>query len=130
MNNINFGDTLTCAETGRQFVAARDGITTNYATNNKGETFSDEGVDIRERREMLDRSRPFACYVSSDGKTVTGWKGNVLGRITWSSTSPTGWCRSELLHVRVIDCHGMPWHGKGAGRGMVIRLHPSKGGAR
>ena len=123
---IEMGQILTCSETGKQFTAARDRFTFNYARDDKGNIFSDEGVDIREKREMLDRSKPFCCYLSSDGKTVSGWKGNALGRVTWSSKSRTGWYGSTLPHVRVIDLHGNPCHGKGAGRGMFIRLHPSK----
>lgn len=126
MRSINFGDTLTCAETGKQFIAARDGCSANYATNLAGEIFSDEGVDIRERRELLDRTKPFVCYLSGNGQHVTGWKGNILGNVVYSSVSRTGWHRTTLTHVRVIDVHGNPWHGKGAGRGMCLRLHPSK----
>lgn len=124
--DIQFGQTLTCTETGKQFIAARDGITTNYARNAAGEVFSDEGVDIRERRELLDRSRPFFCYVSGDGRRVTGWKGNKLGEVVSSSVG--GGFGGRLLHVRVRDVHGGLWHGKGAGAGMCITLRAMKGG--
>ena len=124
---IHIGQILTCHETGKQFAAASDGFTFNYARDRAGNIYSDEGVDIREKRDMLDRSKPFFCYVSSDGNRVTGWKGNTLGRVTWSSSSRTGWCRSWITHVRVTDVHGNKWHGKGSGAGMFIRLHPSKG---
>jgi hypothetical protein len=124
---IVFGDVLTCAETGKRFIAAHDGCSFNYATGRDGAIISDEGVDIRERRELLNRSRPFTCYLSGDGLHVTGWKGNILGRVTSETTSRTGWHGTAIAHIRVIDVHGQPWHGKGAGRGMCIRLHPSKG---
>jgi len=124
---VQLGDVLTCAETGKQFIAAVDGCSTNYATDNSGHVFSDEGVNIRERRGLLDRSQPFFCYLRGDGKHVTGWKGNILGDVTQSSTARTGWHGSELTYVRVIDVHGGRWHGKGAGRGMCIVLRPSKG---
>jgi hypothetical protein len=130
MKAINFGDVLTCAETGKIFAAASDGMTTNYALTSDGLILSDEGVDLRERRELLDRSHPFLCYLSSDGQHVTGWKGNVLGHVVRESESRTGWHGSTITHVRVIDCQGNPWHGKGAGRGMCIALRPSKGGAK
>jgi len=120
---IEIGQILTCTETGKQFAAASDGFTYNYARDREGNLFSDEGVDIREKRVLLDRSKPFCCYLSRDGQHVTGWKGNILGRVTWSSESRG----SRLTHVRVTDVHGNPWHGKGAGSGMFIRLHPSKG---
>jgi hypothetical protein len=78
MQTINIGDPLTCAETGKQFTAAIDGCSTNYARTVAGEVLSDEGVTIREKRELLDRSRPFGCYLSGDGRTVTTWKGVAL----------------------------------------------------
>ena len=120
------GQTLTCAETGLQFVGATDGCSTNYARNSAGDVFSDEGVNIRERRELLGRSRPFGCYLSSDGRHVTGWKGNILGTVTSETKSRTGFYGSILTHVRVIDVHGNPWHGKGSGRGMYITIRPAK----
>jgi hypothetical protein len=122
---IEFGQTLVCTETGKKFIAARDGISTNYAWGSKNEIFSDEGVEIREKRGLLDRTKPFGCYLSSDGKSVTGWKGNKLGTVVHSSTSKTGFHRSELTHISVIDVHGNKWHGKGSGKGMAITIRPS-----
>ena len=122
---IALGDALTCAETGKRFNAARDGCSVNYARGPDGSIISDEGVDLRERRELLDRSRPFGCYLSGDGKHVTGWKGNILGWVTRESSSRTGWHGSTITHVRVIDCHGI-----GAGRGMCITLRACKGEAK
>ena len=121
---IAMGDVLTCAETGKQFIAADDGCSVNFAWSSTGEVLSDEGVDIRERRELLDRSRPFFCYVSGDGKHVTGWKGNVLGDVV--RTGRGGGFGGRMLYVRVRDVHGGRWHGKGAGEGMSIKLWPSK----
>jgi hypothetical protein len=118
------GKTLICAETGKQFIGAKDGCSTNYAKDAEGLVLSDEGVDLREKKQLLDRSKPFGCYLSSDGKHVTGWKGNILGRVVRSSVG--GGFGGDLTHVRVVDVHGNPWHGKGAGRGMCITLRPSK----
>ena len=120
------GERVTCVETGKQFVVARAGCSFNYARTSQGELLSDEGVDIRQRRDLLNRSAPFFCYVSGDGRTVTGWKGNILGCTTWSNESRNNW-GSKILHVRVVDVHGGLWHGKGAGTGMCITLRPSKG---
>src|SRR5271166_6883146 len=80
----HIGEYITCAETGERFVGATDGFTTNYATDRHGQIFSDKGVAIREERELLDRSKPFYCYISSDGMNATGWKGNKLGLVTWA----------------------------------------------
>lgn len=130
--DIRIGDVLTCAETGKQFFAARDGISVNYARDRAGNVYSDDAVNIRERRSMLDRSRPFTCYVSSDGKHVTGWKGNVLGDIVRATRTALPFGRRwSYVHGKdynaytVRDVHGAYWHGKGS-PGVCIRLHPSK----
>ncbi len=131
-SDIRIGDVLTCAETGKQFFAASDGISTNYARDAEGNVYSDEGVNIRERRGLLDRTRPFDCYVSSDGKHVTGWKGNVLGDIVRAVRTPlpfgrqfSHWHGKEYSAYTIRDVHGAYWHGKGS-PGVCIRLHPSR----
>ncbi len=123
---INMGDTLTCAETGKQFIASRDGCSVNFARDNQGNIFSDEGVDIRERKELLDRSKAFYCYVSGDSKRVTGWKGNTLGTIV-RATKGRGGFGDSMLYVKVRDVHGAYWYGKNAGASMCIKLRPCKG---
>ena len=126
----NIGDTVKCAETGRAFVVACDGCSVNYATSQSGEILSDEGVDIRERRELLDRSKPFTGYLSSDGKRFTGWKGNTLGIVTRSTLVRL--TRLSYLHgkyiraVQVRDVHGSLWYGRGS-EGICITLRPLKG---
>jgi len=80
----------------------------------------------RDVAELLDRSKPFVGYLSSDCRQFTTWTGGLLGRVVRVSESRTGWYGFRLTHVRVIDVHGNPWHGKGSGAGMCIRLHPSK----
>ena len=88
---------------------------------------SDEGAVIRERRELLDRSRPFTGYLSHDGKTFTTWKGAELGTVV-RIDEKVGRSRdgSYLAHIRVRDVHGGMWQGRGAGRGMCITLRPCK----
>ena len=126
MKQINIGDSLVCAETGKAFTAQADGCSRNYAFARDGSIISDEGVDIREKREMLDRSLPFTCYLSSDCRHVTGWKGNHLGDVVKATESRTGWHVSYLTHIIARDVHGNYWHGKGAGKGMCIKLHARK----
>jgi hypothetical protein len=113
---INVGDTLVCAETGKTFIAAVDGCSFNYARNREGQVFSDEGVHVRECRELLDRSRPFYAYISGNGKHITGWKGNVLGTVTKETRG------KKLTSIRATDVHGGAWNGRGEGRGMCITL--------
>lgn len=129
------GKEITCAETGKVFIGASDGFSTNYATNYPNgldktpEYLSDEGVDIRERRGMLDRTQPFFCYVASDGKQVTGWKGNVLGTITGSTKyriTRRSFTHGNHLHVYyVTDVHGGLWTGRG-NPGLAINLRARK----
>lgn len=129
MNNIAIGQTVTCAETGKQFIVANDRFTLNYALDNTGAIVSDEGVNIRERRALLDRSKPFVCYISSDGKHVTGWKCNVLGTIedyTICRLTRTSFAHgSHIRAIRVRDVHGRLWYGRGS-PGIVVTLRPCK----
>lgn len=127
----NVGSTVVCAETGKPFVITSNGHTFNYAVNDSGQVFSDEGVHIRECRELLDRSKPFTCYLSSDGKHVTGWKGNILGTVIRSNpctlTRRSFWhSASSYCSVRIVDVHGHHWHGRGS-PGVCIALRACKG---
>lgn len=121
----HIGEPLSCAETGKQFIGAVVGCSTNYAKDSVGNIFSDEGVDIRERRELLDRTKPYYAYVSCDGKSVTGWKGNALMHITNLSVGRVGFCR-DGVYVQATDVHGNQWYGKGAGKGVCIKLRAKK----
>ena len=135
MRQINLGDTLTCAETGKQFIAAAEGCTFNYARDREGNVFSDEGVDIREKRELLDRSKPFTAYLASDSyamtapRLVTGWKGNILGHVI--SAKKTNLPKWSYVHgrfwyaVTIRDVHGGLWYGRG-NAGIAITLRPKK----
>lgn len=129
---INIGDVLTCTETGKKFTAEQDGLTTNYALDSEGRVYSDEGVNLCERRQLLDRSKPFHAYVSCDGDRITGWKGNVLGTVeaSWKVklTRPSFVHGKDYSHFRVKDVHGAMWQGRGS-PGFAIKLRPIKGTA-
>jgi DNA polymerase III epsilon subunit-like protein len=91
--------------------------------------FSDEGVDARARRALLDRSKPFTCYLSSDGKRITGWKDNTLGYVVYSKTCKLG--RLSFTHgkeyrsIVARDIHGGLWYGRGS-PGICITLRAKK----
>ena len=123
---VNFGDTLTCTETGKQFVAARDECFTNYALIAENAIFSDEGVNIRELRGMSQRPNVFYCYVDSHANSVTGWKGNKLGTISNYDENPSGWHGATIARFRVLDASGNWWQGRGAGKNMCCTLRPMK----
>lgn len=122
---INIGDVLTCSETGKQFVAAVDGCSRNYARDSEGRIFSDEGVNIRERRDLSHVPKVFYCYVSN-ARHVGGWKGNVLGTISNYTESRSGWNGGTIARFQVRDVHGQWWAGRGAGIGMCCTLRPMK----
>jgi hypothetical protein len=122
MENPIVGSTVVCAETGKAFVIETDGFTFNYATSRSDEILSDEGVHIRETRDLLDRSKKFFCYVNSDGKSIGGWKGNVLGTVTESwETGRKAFGGGYARFYRVTDVHGGKWTGYG-NPGMCIAL--------
>lgn len=126
---VKLGALIRCAETGEIFTAAPDGCSVNYARDSRDRLLSDVGVDIRQRRDMLDRSRPFGCYISGDGKRVTGWKGNTLGTVTASyriGCARRSYVHGEtLLAVRVRDVHGRNWYGRGS-PGVAVTLRACK----
>ena len=126
---VAIGSAITCHETGETFIAAQDGVTFNYATDIDGHAYSDKGVDLSERRQLLDRSKAFCGYLSSDARSLTGWKGNVLGTVVARSTcSLNRWSHlhgSTILAVTIRDVHGGLWYGRGSAS-IAIRLRPSK----
>jgi hypothetical protein len=124
------GKTIICNETGREFIGAIEGISTNYARDSQGNFYSNEGVHQREVKDLLDRTRSFTAYLSSDGLRITGWKGNTLMNIVSSSSCKL--TRSSFLHsrhsymsVRAVDVHGKHWYGRGSA-GVVITMRPYK----
>lgn len=125
MNKIKLGDTLTCAETGKTFIAAADGCTTNYAIDSQGRVYSEEGAHLCDVRNLLDRTKPFVCYVSLDNKSITGWEGNRLGSVL-SYSRYRGNMGAWIYCYSVQDVHGQYWHGRNSGEGMAITLRPSK----
>lgn len=130
--SVALGEVLICAETGKKFVAASDGMTFNYAHDDAGNVCSDEGVDLRERRALLDRKAPAFGYLSGDARHFTGWKGNVLGTVVRSHRIRLSRYRfsnihgTSMLHVTVCDVHGGLWYGRG-NPGIAIRLRAYKG---
>lgn len=119
------GEMATCAETGKKFIIERIGSTFNYAKDSAGNILSDEGVDIREKRELLDRTKPFGGYVSSSGKAITGWKGNKLMTIDSIYAIDSGFGRNQW-YVSATDIHGQHWYGRNGGHGMCITMRPKK----
>jgi hypothetical protein len=127
---IKIGQTLVCAETGKTFVVTSNGTTFNYAKDRDGKVYSDEGVDIRERRAVQERKGPIFAYLSSDAGQckghVTNWKGNKL--LTVISAGPTGGgFGGKQWHVTAKDEQGRTWYGRNGGPGVYISMKPTKG---
>lgn len=127
--DIMIGKTLVCHETGKTFIGAIQGISTNYAIDSCGNVFSDEGVNIAEIRELLDRSKPYTAYLDKDANHLTGWKGNILGKVISRSTvklTRRSWIHGKYMYaVTVKDVHGGLWYGRGSG-GVCITLRAYK----
>jgi len=123
------GQVITCHVTGKEFIGAVVGYSTNYARDSEGRIFSDEGVDIQQKQDLLDRSKPFTGYISGDGKSLTGWKGNHLGAVIW--TSPVRLARWSHFHgkayaaYRIRDIHGGFWYGRSS-PSMCINIRAAK----
>jgi len=128
--HIEIGQTLVCHKTGMPFVAALDGCTTNYATDNAGHVYSDDGVSLMDMEHIKEHSKPVGAYLSGDGKHITGWKGNILATVTQTSVSRTGWYGSSITHIQAVDQFGGRWYGKGAGNGICITIRPMNGKAK
>ena len=63
-------------------------------------------------------------YLSSDGRSIQGWPGHHLARVTYereSLHSGFGGLHPRT-HVRATDTRGREWYGSGPGRGMYVRL--------
>jgi len=125
------GQVITCYVTGKEFMGAADGCSVNYARDSEGHLYSDEGVDIAQRKDLLDRSKPFTGYISRDGRSLTGWKGNILGTVIWStSVRLSRWSHfhgPNMQAYRIRDIHGGYWYGRG-NPGMCVNLRAYKKG--
>lgn len=102
-------------------------ITTGYATKADGKRICYACADAEQREELRDTSKPCFAYLSGTGRAVTTWTGGELMRVE----RETDWRIFGSRHnrgscVTARDCHGKRWHGRGAGRGMCIKLRACK----
>lgn len=63
-------------------------------------------------------------YVSSDGRTLTTWPGNVVAPLEVTGTA-RGFHGVELTCYRAV-IEGRAYHGRGLGAGMYLNLRPGK----
>lgn len=115
-----------CARELSQF-APKAGIGgTGYAIHNDaGERICYNCANANERAEMT-RAAVYVAYLSGDGSKIATWPGGELARVFRESESRTGWQGSKITHIRARAFDGSLWYGKGAGRGMVMRIRRAK----
>lgn len=120
------GKTIVCAETGKTFIGESvNGFTTNYARDSKGNVFSDEGVYIRSKKELLTEQKIFA-YVSCDGKSIQGWKeDHKLMQVIASWEAQSGFA-GKMFYFDARDENGQKWHGKAKEFGRCITMKKVK----
>ena len=66
-------------------------------------------ASAKKREDLLTRRR-ITAYVSRDGRTLTTWNGDTLGRVVVGHQSP--WS-PERHYIAAVDVHGGHWQGTG-----------------
>lgn len=100
--------------------------TTGYARVDGNQLCCYECADARQRRALLDQSKPFYAYLTGDGKHVSTWTGGKLGAVKHSDYSRSGWHGATIWRFHVLDVHGHWWQGRGAGKNMICTLRKMK----
>lgn len=103
--------------------------TTGYATVQGNQLCCYACADARQRRDLLDQSKPFGAYLSKlpgGQRVVTTWTGGRLGDVHALTFSRSGWHGAEIARFHVRDVHGQWWQGRGAGDGMCCTLRKMK----
>ena len=98
-------------------------ITRGYGTDKDGKRYCYDCCQARDIAYMQERGR-IDAYLSSDGKTVTGWPGYRLAivRREWKISAGGFASATTITHVWARAADGSWWAGRGPGRGMYMRL--------
>lgn len=110
--SIILGETiLTCHKTKKQFLAEKDGCSVNYAKDSKGNIYSDEGVYLSLKDELLTQNK-IGAYADLKSLVIQGWKNeHILGKIIYHYVANSGFCgKMDYIEVRMFD--GSLWKGK------------------
>ena len=116
---MNATATLDC---GHAPVPSASG-TTHGTGSDDGKTYCLSCCEARDRASLVQHGDGTA-YLSSDGRTVTGWTGYVLGNVTREYQTREGFGGRTTRVYATID--GRTYSGRGPGRGMYLRLRSSK----
>lgn len=106
------GKTLICAKTGKTFIGAADGCTTNYARGSNGEIYSDEGVQLINQESVKNESKIHG-YVDIKNRVITGWKGDVMLKVTHTKSTKIRSNWGCVYSVWARDSYGFEWYGRG-----------------
>lgn len=119
--------TTELLECGHETSPHDSNFTTGYGKDESGNRYCYACCQQRDIDAMRKDGRIMA-YLSSDGKTITGWPGYKLATvISERETSAGGFARhTKITRVWARDTDGLLWHGRGPGRGMYIRLYRSR----
>lgn len=93
------------------------------------ETARNRDTSDREVREFKTREPgPYTAYLSSNGKHITTWMGDVLATITSVGKPARAFRnREKLTPFRARGIDGRTYYGRHNGPGMHLRMRPAKG---
>lgn len=98
-------------------------ITTGYGTDVNGKKICWECCHKRDLESLKTDDKLFAYW--SETNMVTNWPGGVLGVVISYWPVRNNFC-GHLYHLKVRDAYDQMWYGKGAGRGVYVKLRKCK----
>ena len=103
--------------------SAHGTMDTGYGRDAEGRTYCYTCCEARDRAQLA-RDGMGSAYLSSDGRTVQGWPGYVLGQVTREYQTREGFGgRTTRVYCRI---DGRSYMGRGPGRSMYLRLRTTK----
>lgn len=112
--------TMAAKGKGCNWLSAEEAAHPDYAACNNEMRGRVEQYEII--RDMPER---FAAYVSSDGKHITVWTGDVLGTCEMGAPFRAGWGNTKQYSIRAT-INGVRYVGRGQGEGMCVMLRKSR----
>ena len=100
------------------------GISTGYGQTREGYTLCLKCCGEDEAAMLPFAPDPYVAYLASDNRTITGWPGNPLMRVTRMTESR----RARKVYVQAVDPSGVAWFGTGPREsGTYVTLRRYKG---
>lgn len=104
-----------------------DGISTGFGETREGYILCLECCGLDEIARLPFAPDPYVAYLASDNRTITGWPGNPLMKVTGLSESKA----AHKVYVRAVDATGVAWFGVGpneSGNYVTMRRYKDMGG--